>query len=581
MFSKDDLQRVFVRKVVGNDTVGLAEFPLEEVRLRWFDWANSSRVILSADAPDPNEVGVEPLVTRIYGVNSKHPRLKWLGEDWGKRGPDWPTTQKRFRDHVLSMYRGDSDSVLLSHVEFGERTPSVSKLNIVSGRLRKLEGPRSGLEAWHVDTDGVIRAAEVLGESSDRKSYTLLGRAEGSDELAPVLESPDRDVEGYGFAGFHESDELLYVFANRAGRRAVFELDLATKQLGKLVFAHDEYDVEALHHDPALGRYVGARYLADQPEVVYFDEAAGQQQASIDHSLGGGGGRSTTNRIVSASRDGKLSLVEVASDIAPPVYYALDRDRKTISFVFDQRPDFPVDRMSPVESIKFPARDGAMIPAYRTRPREQGDGAGRMIVMLHGGLGARASSIYDPAVQFFASRGYVVLQVNHRGSGGYGRAFEMAGQDKDQVMHVARNDLADAVAWAIEHGDADPARVVIFGADGGGTLAMHALATLPKLFRAGASYGGEMDPGSASEMVVPVLLAHGARNSDVPVESARAFIRALQAASKSVESVEFAEEATGFALERNRIDFYERLLAFFDKHLAAQASTANPTHGDE
>ncbi|MBW2725691.1 MAG: hypothetical protein JRE71_15020, partial [Deltaproteobacteria bacterium] len=286
VFSKDDYQRVFVRPVTGSETVGLAEIPMREVRLRWLGWANSNRVLLSGAAPDPKATEVEPLMTRLFGVNRVRPRLKWLGERWKGRGPGWLTRQARFEDRIISRLPDDRDSVLISHLEFGRKTPSVSTMNVYSGRLRLQIAAIEGVERWHVDAAGNVRAAEAFGRSSDGKSYTLLARKDMESDLAPVFESEDDSATGYRFAGFHRDPNRLYVLANHEGRDALYEFDIGARTLGPLVFAHAEVDVTAAHYSEARQQVVGAEYVVDEPGVGFFDDEAKKEQLSIDRSLG-------------------------------------------------------------------------------------------------------------------------------------------------------------------------------------------------------------------------------------------------------------------------------------------------------
>lgn len=611
VFSQDDHQRVFVRPAVGGEAVGLVDFPISEVRLGWLAWANSNRLLLSGVASDPNATKLEPRETRLYAINRGRPRLKWLGRRWPTRGPDWLAWQTRFEDRVISMLRDDRDSVLISHLGFGQRTPSLSRMNIYSGRLHLLQASIAGVERWHVDPQGEVRAAEAFGRSSDGRSYTLLARSDVQKELAAVFESEDYWKTGYRFAGFHRDPNLLYVLADHAGRDALYEFDIEARTLGPLVFAHPEVDVLAAHYSEARKKIVGAEYIVDQPGIGFFDEDAGKEQALIDRSLRTVQAGETTNRIVSTTQDGDLVILEVSSQVQPPVYYAYDRSKKQINFVFEQYPGIPTGQLARVERIDFEARDGTKIPGYLTFPRDVARSKLPMIVLPHGGPGSRAAKVYDPVVQFFANRGFAVLQVNFRGSSGFGQAFRLAGYR--EWGKAIQDDISDGVRWAIDRGFADPDRIGIFGTGYGGYSALMGLVLAPDLYRAGASYAGiaelewifqdgenflwELEVhgkligagdsdrealhgrsplGRIEEIRVPVLLGHGARDPRVGVKHSRRLAQALKTAGKTVEYHEYEDEFHGLALESNRIAFYRRLLEFFETHLAPQAPPADP-----
>ena len=609
IYSDNDSQRLFVRGVVGGKTEGLVEFPMREVRLTSVQWADTERLLLSGTVSDPNAPDGEPSTTRLYSIDRKRQRLKYLSARWGTRGPAWPTWQARYPDKLISLLPSDSRHVLISHLEFGQRTPTVSRLNINSGRLRTRLPASRGIGEWHADRAGDVRVAEVPAQPGDGKSYALLARTRVDQDLKPVFRTDGSREAPYRFVGFHEAPYLLYVIADHEGRDALFEFDVEAGSLGNLVFAHPEFDVTGAHYSEARKTIVGASYTADEPEIAFFDAAAEKEQRAIDRSLRKVLGKKTINRIVSATSDGNLTIIEVSNQTQPPLYYAYDRSKKEMNFVFEQRPAVPVDQLAEVKRISFATRDAVTIPGYLTLPRDHGSAKLPMIVIPHDGPTDRDSLVYNPAVQFFANRGYAVLQVNYRGSGGFGRDFRLAGYS--DWGRAIQHDIADGVKWAIAEGIADPERIGIFGTGYGGYSALMGLLTSPELYRAGASFAAPTDlellaqidgnflsemgmhlesPGETGpdreglrqnsplnridEFRAPVLLAHGARDSRVAVAHARNLKSALETAGKSVKYLEYGDEYQDFLLESSRIDFYTQLLSFFEANLAPRAAVA-------
>jgi dipeptidyl aminopeptidase/acylaminoacyl peptidase len=228
-----------------------------------------------------------------------------------------------------------------------------------------------------------------------------------------------------------------------------------------------------------------------------------------------------------------------------------------------------------------------------------------MILLPHGGPSSRDVWGWDPEVQFLASRGFAVLQVNFRGSTGYGSRHQSLGYK--QWGLAMQDDLTDAVKWAIAEGIADPARVGIYGGSYGGYAALMGLAKTPELFRAGASLAGVSDiiavlddfehyafsdfnaptkgdewkdreqlaatsPARLADRIRgPVLIAHGTQDPIVHERQAHAMIDALEAAGRPVEFYIYQDEVHGFLDERNAIDFYTKLAAFFERNLLAAA----------
>jgi dipeptidyl aminopeptidase/acylaminoacyl peptidase len=346
----------------------------------------------------------------------------------------------------------------------------------------------------------------------------------------------------------------------------------------------------------------------DELETHYIDEEARAEHESIDRALLGVFGRKTDNQIVSTTIDGALMIVSAGCDTQPPVYYVYDREHQRMTRLLVERPDIPAEHLVPMQRVSYTTRDGLEIAAYLTVPKDAETRKLPVIVLPHGGPWARDWKRYDPEVQLFANRGFAVFQMNFRGSTGYGSAFHRKGYR--EWGQAIQDDITDGVKWLIEQGIADPDRIGIYGASFGGYAAMLGLAKTPDLYRAGASYAGVMDiktmisddrryewlvawhkpmvGGSsgddkrlkrhspvrrASKIRVPVLLAHGADDQRVHVKHSRRMAKALRDSGADVEFLEFEDEIHGFLLERSRVQFYEQLLAFFERNLASRAPT--------
>ncbi len=249
-----------------------------------------------------------------------------------------------------------------------------------------------------------------------------------------------------------------------------------------------------------------------------------------------------------------------------------------------------------------------MIPGYLTLPTE-GEPPYPTVVYPHGGPWARDVWGWDPAVQFLASRGFAVLQPNFRGSDGYGDEFFELGRGNWGLQ--MQDDITDGAHWLIDQGIADPTRIGIYGASYGGFAALHALMKEPELFKAGASFAGvtdiltllsddsrywglvedmeqlvgdrwgdhgrlaEISPARNAERIrAPVLIAHGTEDWRVHVKQAHAMANALEALDRPVETYLYQGEVHGFLDERNEIDFYTRLGAFFERYLMGPPEVA-------
>lgn len=314
----------------------------------------------------------------------------------------------------------------------------------------------------------------------------------------------------------------------------------------------------------------------------------------------------------SATRDGKQIIVSVYSDKNPGELYLYDRDSGKARFLLKGREWVDTAKSASIRSFSFIARDGLKIHGYLTIPAGSNGKNLPMIVNPHGGpMGPRDDWRYNPEAQLFASRGYATMQVNFRGSGGFGKAFEdkAYGQWHTGIM----NDLIDATQWAIKDGVADAGRICIYGGSFGGYSAMMAPAREPDLFRCAVGYVGmydaqiqikRSDTGDSSsgmrylqrafgntraeqdamspityadKITIPVMLAAGARDPRCPPEHTEAMYAALEKAGNKPEDMIIASgEMHGYYKLENRVDLYSKMLAFFGRHIGGTVEVGTP-----
>ncbi|WP_243699927.1 S9 family peptidase [Lysobacter sp. N42] len=309
----------------------------------------------------------------------------------------------------------------------------------------------------------------------------------------------------------------------------------------------------------------------------------------------------------SATRDGRKVVVSVSSDRNPGELYLYDRDTGKARFLMRSRAWIDAEKMARVKPFSLKTRDGLTIYGYLTIPHGSSGKNMPLIVNPHGGpMGPRDDWGFNWETQLFASRGYAVLQVNYRGSGGFGKGFEdMAyGQWATGIM----NDIIDATKWAIDAGHADPERICIYGGSFGGYASMMAPAREPGLFKCAFGYVGaysaeiqmrlsdtsksesgmrylkraygatkaEQDAMSpvnhAHRIQIPVYLAAGARDPRCPPEHTEAMYKALSAAGNTPEGMIIQSgEMHGFYDVENRKKLYSEMLEFFGRHIGKQA----------
>jgi dipeptidyl aminopeptidase/acylaminoacyl peptidase len=592
LYSKDGAQTVMVRRALGGEVRPVWNLEYPGWTIQSLGWAAEDHLLAGVNIPHPNATGVRARGSRLMGIPLDGSKWKYLGENW--RLQQFTVAQ----DNIVDWLPDDPEHVLLSLWEPGNNGAGVYKLNVNSGALAFAVQRKTGVSRWHADHRHVVRAGSGRVERQQR--YVLYARASESDSFEKIIEFNPFEEDGFTFAGFSSDPNVLYVYSEAAtGRNAVHTYDLRTRSLGPAIASHPQFDIEGLRISSLDGRLLAALYHGERPEQILFDEAARLEQARIDAAL-----PNTVNRIADESQDERWALVWSASDVQPPRYYLFDREEARLRFLFDAYPEIDRAALVPMRSVWFEARDGLAIHGYLTLPRSQARPL-PAIIYPHGGPSARDIWGYDPAVQFLASRGFAVLQVNFRGSSGYGKRHRELGYREWGL--AMQDDISDATRWLIEQGIADRERIGIYGGSYGGYASMMALVKTPELFRAGATFAGVSDlpmlidddgwydfeevnkpilggdwgdrarlrqlspTYNADKIRAPVLIAHGTEDWRVHVRQARALADALRDAGGDAELHVYDKEVHGFLDERNEIDFYEKLAGFFELHLGPEA----------
>lgn len=401
------------------------------------------------------------------------------------------------------------------------------------------------------------------------------------------------------------------VYALRSDGKRPAGLGLLDRQNGSFseLFRDPVSDIDGYVVAADGSTLIGVVTAAGKPHVRLIEEE--HPDAEIYASLAAAFPGQYVN-FSNATEDGNQIVVSVRSDRNPGQLYLFDRNKGSARFLMQGAAWIDPERMAEMTPFSFTNREGMTLYGYITVPRGSNGKGLPLIVNPHGGpMGPRDSWGFNPEAQLFASRGYATLQVNFRGSGGFGKAFEdMAfGQWHTGIMH----DIIDATRWAIEKGIADPNRVCLYGGSFGGYASLMAPAVDGDLFRCAFGYVGfydaqiqfklsdtsksesglaylkralgatraEQDAMSpvnhADKIKLPVYLAAGARDPRCPPEHTRAMYAALERAGNKPEGMLITSgEMHGFFKEENRVELYTEMLAFFDRHIGPDAPNGAP-----
>ena len=428
-------------------------------------------------------------------------------------------------------------------------------------------------------------------------------RPEAESSFVKVAEFPANNPK-WSFRGFAADNETLYVITtDQTDTGALHTLNVRTQQLSPVLFHTPAGEISSVLTSWDRSKFYGVSYDTDKLYYSFADQGRADLQRTIDASLPG-----THNTIRSISADEKIMAVLASSDRDPGTYYILNLRQPSLKMIGKINARINPAQMRPMEPITYQARDGLKLHGYLTRPAGAEGQAGPLIIHPHGGpYGPRDEWGFNPEVQLLANRGYSVLQVNFRGSGGYGYSFQKAGQK--EWGGKMQDDLSDGVAWAIAQGIADPNRVAIYGASYGGYAALAGVTFTPELYCCAINYVGVSDlnlitswargrQGRDSDMFyrewvgddptykhdrspvnfvekirVPTLHAYGFNDPRVVIENWTRLEAKLKQYGKTYEIIIKDNEGHGFRNEAGRIGYYAKLEAFLEKYMDGK----NPT----
>lgn len=568
-------------------------------------WANNERLLFSVAEKmgaldQPRRTGdiymMKATERRIESLVGQNVQTMAAGSRLGGR-----RTELVWAD-VVDTLRNDPNEAVIAVGGFGDDPYTrAERMNVVTGRRLPITRAPVRNGRYVTDGQGVVRAAH--GFNLDNSVKTFVRQREG-DEWTLVNDEATNGVSLVPI-GFSADNASLYVYAQRDTGTSVIEAyDMAS---GKrtVVLADEKAEPERALHDPVTGVPVGVRYMDGVARTAFFDPQS--EVARLYRSLEGAfEGHSVL--ITSATADGSIMLVHVSSDRNPGEFYTYDTVNKRAAHVLATRGWHDPEQMAAMRPISLEARDGLKLAGYLTVPPGSSGKGLPMVLMPHGGpYGIFDRWAFNPDVQMLAAAGYAVLQVNYRGSGNHGRAFQQAGAR--EWGGRMQDDLTDATRWAISEGIADPARICIHGGSYGGYAALMGVAREPDLYRCASGYVGVYDltamqsedarssrrlgnwsrdwvgddPAAlaaasptrlAGRIKVPVLLAAGGEDEVAPVEHTRKMERALKAAGVPVEALYYRSEGHGFYVDANRLEYYSKLLDFLGRHIGGKSVVA-------
>jgi len=565
-----------------------------------FYWANDERLILRLDYfvswyAQPTSAG------EWYAVNIDGKKRENI---FGFRASKGSSSKIKTHDAgdirgygtIVDLLKNDKRNILMAATPFsrsGDKRTNLYKVNIYNGRSKLLDTSPVENATYQTDLNGEVRF--VVGSTKDLLEKVFY-RANNKADWQLFEQSGFEDGSLVPLA--FKDENSIYVADNTDSNFVSINL-LDLKSGNKtLIYRDQESDPTSYWYSEKTGELYSVEYETRKPKYVHLSND-NNNAARLRSMLGAFKGEQV--RIISQTRDEKLSVIATFSDRNPGDFYLFDADKNQVRFLVSANPKIEPQEMAEMQPIEVTARDGTQLFGYISLPKNT-DKLPPLIVNPHGGpIGPRDSWEFNGETQLLVEAGFAVMQINFRGSGGYGKAILNGGLKT--WGSVIQHDIIDATKSVVDRGLVNGERICIYGGSFGGYSALMAPLVEPSLFKCAIGFVGVYDlpflyeSGDiplrksgirfleraigrdmeqlrsfspvyrASELDLPIMIIHGEEDPRAPVEHAYAMMQALDAANKPYRKLLFAKEGHGLYNPEARNDMYQQMIAFFSEHL--------------
>ena len=501
---------------------------------------------------------------------------------------------------VVDVPREDPGHVLISTNRRDRGVFDVERLDLETGAIELVAENPGNVMGWLTDREGRLRAAYAQTPIGDHQ--VLVRDAE--DQPFRVLADYANEDSGAPYAFSADGSQLYVGSARDSDLVRLVTLDVATGE-ERVIDADAEADLGAPIISDRTGQLVGAAYRRDRIVMHALDEAFARDWDRVRQIHPG------DPMIGSTDDDETLWTVGFDDDRDPGATYLFDRRTGASRLLFRSRPWLDPTILAERKPVRITSRDGLTLPSYLTLPVGVDPVGLPTVLYVHGGPWARDSWGWEPTAQFLANRGYAVLQVNYRGSTGFGKSFTHAAER--EFAGKMHDDLIDGVDWIVGQGIADPERVAIYGGSYGGYAALVGATFTPGVFAAAISVVGPSnlvtlvrsfppywrpllagtwfkfvgdpdDPddlkdlearspiNKVDQITAPLMVMQGANDPRVKQHESDQIVEALRARGVPVEYIVKADEGHGFVKPENRMDVYRALERFLATHLGGRSN---------
>jgi len=576
-----DRLNIFVKKIGADSAKRLTNEVDRDIA--GYLWANNNRLLYLKDQGGDENFS-------LYGVNKDGTNMKAL------------TEIENVRTRIIDDLPEIEEEMIIGLNKRNPRVFDPYRLNISTGEMEMLAENPGNIQSWMTDHDGKLRAATAIVGGVNT---TLLYRDNEDEEFETVLETNFKNELNPYFFTF--DNNKLYAVSNlNRDKKAPVIFNPKTGEVEKVLYENDHYDVTGLSYSRERKVLTSSSYTSWKTQRHFFDEETKKLYDRLKKDLG-------EYEIVVTDHDKpeKHFIVRTYSDRSLGAYYFYNKETDELSKIADVSPWLNEEDMAKVQPIEYKSRDGLTIEGYLTLPKGFTMENAKdlpVVVNPHGGPWARDSWGFNPQVQFLANRGYAVLQMNFRGSTGYGKDFwESSFKQWGLTM---QDDITDGVKWLIDEGIADPERVAIYGASYGGYATLAGMTFTPNLYAAGVDYVGvsnlftfmktippyweplldmmhqmvghpkkdsvQLQKTSpvfhADKIEAPLFIAQGANDPRVNKDESDQMVAALKERGIDVQYMVKDNEGHGFRNQENQFDFYGEMERFLAKHLKKEST---------
>ena len=571
----EDRMNIFVQKI-GTDEI-LQVTDVTDRDISGYFWANDDRLVYVRD--DGGDENFYLVAVNIDGSNEKE-----------------LTHFEGVRTGILDDLEDQPEEMI---IQLNKRNPQIFdpyRININTGELELLAENPGNYTGWMTDHDGKLRIAFV----TDGVNNTLMYRETEEEEFKPILTTNFKESLDPLFFTF--DNNKLYASSNLGrDKSAIVLFNLETAKEEEVLFQHDEVDVSGLSYSNKRKVLTAISWYTSKRGFKFLDKVSEERYNTIKKQLP----KDIEIGVSGHDKDETKFIVRTYSDKTRGAYYLYDSESKKLTKLEDLSPWLKADEMADMKPISYTTRDGMTINGYLTLPKGVKAENLPVVVNVHGGPWARDYWGFNPEVQFLASRGYAVLQMNFRGSTGYGREFwESSFKQWGKAM---QDDVTDGAKWLIEQGIADPDRIAIYGGSYGGYATLQGLVKDPDFYACGIDYVGvsnlftfmetippywkpfldmmhEMvgDPENeadaanmkltspalnADKIKAPLFVAQGANDPRVNKDESDQMVNALKDRGVEVEYMVKDNEGHGFHNQENQFDFYRAMEKFLKENM--------------